>query len=448
VGDVTARDLPSVDRLLRDPRLETLPRALTLEAARDVLEQARRAMLDGGWPYAAADLPRLVAEQVQRATAPRLRPVLNGSGVVLHTNLGRAPLSSAALEAARDAAQGYSNLEYELEAGERGSRHTLVSDLLRRLTGAQDALVTNNNAAAVLLILSALGQGREAIISRGQLVEIGGGFRIPDVMRQSGTNLVEVGTTNRTYAADFEAAITERTGLLLRVHASNFLQLGFVHQPPLEELVEVGNRHDLLVVDDLGSGSLLDTAQFGLTSEPMVQSSVAAGCALVAFSGDKLLGGPQAGIIVGRASEIATLRRHPLMRAIRPDKLTLAALGATLVHYLRGEAASEVPVWRMIAAPLGALEGRARSLASMLGGTVLETRSAIGGGSLPGQTQPSWAMTFETPAPDHLAAVFRRADPPVISRIDNGRVLVDLRAILPEQDAILQASLRQGLTPA
>ena len=310
VAELSARDLPGVDRLLRDPRLRGLPHELALQAARDVLENARRAMLDGGWPHTLADLPRLVEERIQDATAPRLKPVLNASGVVIHTNLGRAPLSQAALAAAREAAEGYSNLEYDLEAGERGSRHTLVTDLLRRLTGAEDALVANNNAAAVLLILSALGQGREAIISRGQLVEIGGGFRIPDVMRQSGTTLVEVGTTNRTYAADFEAAITDRTALLLRVHASNFVQVGFVHQPSLEELVEVGNRHGLPVVDDLGSGSLLDTSEFGLAREPMVQASVVAGTTLVAFSGDKLLGGPQAGIIVGRAE-----RSRPLETA-------------------------------------------------------------------------------------------------------------------------------------
>src|SRR6266702_4187569 len=230
---MSARDLPSVDRLLRDPLLVSLPRELALQAARDVLEDARRATLDGGWTFALADLPRLVEQRVREASQPRLRPVLNASGVIIHTNLGRAPLSPAALAAAHDAAQGYSNLEYDLDQGERGSRHSLVTDLLKRLTGAEDAIVTNNNAAAVLLILSALGQGREAIISRGQLVEIGGGFRIPDVMRQSGVSLVEVGTTNRTYAADFESAVTERTALLLRVHASNFLQVGFVHQPAL-----------------------------------------------------------------------------------------------------------------------------------------------------------------------------------------------------------------------
>jgi len=320
------RDLPSVDRLLRDPRLAQLPRGLALQAGRDVLDEARHAALNGAWVQSADDLPRLVQQRVQRLTAPQLRPVLNATGVVIHTNLGRAPLSRAALEAAQAAALGYSNLEYDLEAGERGSRHTLVTDLLRRLTGAEDALVTNNNAAAVLLILSALGQGSEAIISRGQLVEIGGGFRIPDVMRQSGVKLVEVGTTNRTYAADFEAAITDHTGLLLRVHASNFQQIGFVHQPSLQELVDVGRRYQRVVADDLGSGSLLDTSRFGLAKEPMVQASVAAGVTLVAFSGDKLLGGPQAGIVVGRSDQIAGLRRLPLMRAIRPDKLTLAAL--------------------------------------------------------------------------------------------------------------------------
>ena len=446
MGQVSPRDLPSVDRLLRDPRLEHLPRDLALQAARDVLDEARRASRDGGWTFTLDDLPRLVEQRVREATEPRLRPVLNASGVVIHTNLGRAPLSQAALNAARDAAQGYSNLEYDLDRGERGSRHNLVTDLLRRLTGAEDAIVANNNAAAVLLILSALAQGREAIISRGQLVEIGGGFRIPDVMRQSGVTLVEVGTTNRTYADDYEAAITERTALLLRVHASNFLQVGFIHQPTLEELVEVGGRHQLAVVDDLGSGSLLDTARYGLAREPMVQASVAAGVSLVAFSGDKLLGGPQAGIIVGHAVEIARLRKHALMRAIRPDKLTLAALGATLVHYLRGEAEREVPVWRMVSAPCEALGQRARRLAARIGGSAsaVESRSAIGGGSLPGQTQPSWAVSLQTDSPDRLAAALRRADPPVVSRIEDDHVLLDLRAILSEQDEMLAEAVSRA----
>ena len=438
---VQPRDLPSIDRLLRDPRLACLPRDLALQAAREVLDEARLATRNGGWPYAVDDLPALVEARVAQATRPRLRPVLNASGVIIHTNLGRAPLSRAALEAAEHAGRGYSNLEYDLDKGERGSRHNLVTDLLRRLTGAEDALVTNNNAAAMLLILSALGQGREAIISRGQLVEIGGGFRIPDVMRQSGVSLIEVGTTNRTYASDYESALTPLTALLLRVHASNFLQVGFVHQPALEELVAVGSEHDLPVVDDLGSGSLLDTARFGLAREPMVQDSVAAGMTLVAFSGDKLLGGPQAGIVVGRAGEVSRLRRHPLMRAIRPDKLTLAALGATLLHYVRGEAEREVPVWRMIAASPETLRDRAESVAARLGGRAVETRSAVGGGSLPGQTQPSWAVALDRAPADSVAARLRRANPPVISRIDADRVLLDLRAILPEQDGQLEQAV-------
>lgn len=443
MASLTPRDLPSVDRLLREPALAALPHDLALHAARDVLDEARAATHNGGWPYRLEDLPRLIQDRVRDASQPPLRPVLNASGVIIHTNLGRAPLSQAALRAGAEASEGYSNLEYDLARGQRGSRHNLVTDLLRRLTGAEDALVTNNNAAAVLLILSALGQGREAIISRGQLVEIGGGFRIPDVMRQSGVNLVEVGTTNRTYAADFQNAITPETALLLRVHSSNFVQVGFVHQPELEDLVEVGRKHELPVVDDLGSGSLLDTARFGLATEPMVQTSVAAGMSLVAFSGDKLLGGPQAGIIVGRSSLIAQLRRHPLMRAIRPDKLTLAALGATLVHYVRGEAEREVPVWRMISTTSEALRARAEALAQSLGGSSLETRSAIGGGSMPGQSQPSWAVALPTQSADELAAQLRRANPPVIARIQDDRVLLDLRAVLPEQDGLLERAVRQ-----
>ncbi len=445
MATLTPRELPSVDRLLRDPRLALLPHAVAVQAARDVLDEARQAVANGGWAYGLSDLPRLVEERVQRATTPPLRQVINATGVVIHTNLGRSPLSRAAVKAMEDAALGYSNLEYDLEIGDRGSRHNLVTDLLRRLTGAEDALVTNNNAAAVLLILSTLAQGHEAIISRGQLVEIGGGFRIPDVMRQSGADLVEVGTTNRTYAADFEAAITANTAILLRVHASNFLQIGFIHQPSLEELVAVATAHNVVLVDDLGSGSLLDTTRFGLAREPMVQSSVGAGAALVAFSGDKLLGGPQAGIIVGRSAEVSRLRRHPLMRAIRPDKLTLAALGATLAHYVRDEAEAEVPVWRMISAPAAGLHKRAEVLARHLDGHVVETRSAVGGGSLPGQTQPSWAVAFDHVIPDALAAALRGVDPPVIARITDDRLLVDLRAILPEQDATLEAALQQVL---
>ena len=438
---LSPRELPSIDRLLQDPTLRALPRQLVVQVAREVLDDARRGLRDGGWPHDLGDLPALVAERVERAITPPLRSVINATGVVIHTNLGRAPLSAAALAAAQATAAGYANLEYDLEAGERGSRHELVSDLLRRLTGAEAALVVNNNAAAVLLVLSALGQGKEAIISRGQLVEIGGGFRIPDVMRQSGVNLVEVGTTNRTYAADYAAAIGERTALVLRVHTSNFLLVGFTHAPELSELVQVAEARGLPVVDDLGSGSLLDTAAYGLAKEPMVQESVAAGAGLVTFSGDKLLGGPQAGVIVGRASLVSTLKKHPLTRAVRPDKLTLAALGATLVHYVRGEAEREVPVWRMLGATLEILEQRAAVLAGAVGGVVVETRSAVGGGSLPGQTQPSKAVALDSSEPDRLAANLRSADPPVVGRIEDGRLLLDLRTVLPELDATLREAV-------
>jgi L-seryl-tRNA(Ser) seleniumtransferase len=442
VVGLTPRELPSIDRLLQDPLLRDLPRELTLGAAREVLEHARSAALDGGWRHTLADLPALVAQLVEQATRQALQPVINATGVVIHTNLGRAPLSASAIEAARKAAEGYSNLEYDLDAGDRGSRHALVTDLLRRLTGAEDALVTNNNAAAVLLILSALTQGRQAIISRGQLIEIGGGFRIPDVMRQSGVELVEVGTTNRTYAADYAAAITDHTALLLRIHASNFQQVGFVHQPTLIELVEVAHTHQLPLVDDLGSGTLIDTSRFGLAREPMVQDSVAAGTDLVCFSGDKLLGGPQAGIIVGHGSLVAALRKHPLMRAIRPDKLTLASLGATLVHYIKGEAEREVPVWRMLAASTDSLQMRARAVAGHLAAEIVQTRSAVGGGSLPGQTQASWAVALRADNADGLAAALRRASPPVISRIEERQVLLDLRTVLPEQDTTLERAVR------
>lgn len=441
---LSPRELPSVDRLLQDPLLRDLPHELALGAAREVLDEARRAVRNGGWAHTIEDLPTLVAKRVGDVTLPKLRAVINATGVVIHTNLGRAPLSGAAIEAARQAAEGYTNLEYDLEAGERGSRHSLVSDLLRRLTGAEDALVTNNNAAAVLLILSALARGKEAVISRGQLVEIGGGFRIPDVMLQSGVSLVEVGTTNRTYASDYAAAVSERTALFLRVHASNFAQVGFVHQPTLAELVETAQQRGLKVVDDLGSGTLLDTSRCGLAREPMVQDSVEVGVDAICFSGDKLLGGPQAGIIVGRADAIGALRKHPLMRAIRPDKVTLAALGATLAHYLKGEAEREVPVWRMLAAPAGELEQRARALSHKLSGEAVATRSTIGGGSLPGQTQPSWAVALSGKA-DAVAAALRKAQPPVIGRIDSDQVLLDLRTVLPEQDALLEEAVRGTL---
>lgn len=437
------RQLPSVDRLLNAPRLRELAAAhghdLVVDAVRATLDEARQRILGGDTFPDTTTLIDAAAQKVQALIQPTLRPVINATGVIIHTNLGRAPLSEAALQAMREVGTGYSNLEYDLEAGRRGSRYVHATELLQRLTGAEAALVVNNNAAATLLILSVLARGREVIISRGQLVEIGGGFRIPEVMAQSGARLVEVGTTNKTYIEDYARAITENTALLMRVHTSNFRIVGFTHQASLEELVALGHEHGLPVLDDLGSGSLLDTTAFGLAPEPMVQASIQAGADLVCFSGDKLLGGPQAGIIVGRAELVERIKRFPLTRALRVDKVTLAGLQATLLAYLRGTATEEIPVWRMIAAPVEALEQRARAWAETLGAhgipaEVVEGHSAVGGGSLPGETLPTRLLALSVASPNALAARLRAADPPVIARIERERLLLDPRTVLPEQD--------------
>ncbi|MHB1161904.1 MAG: L-seryl-tRNA(Sec) selenium transferase, partial [Chloroflexota bacterium] len=442
------RQLPSVDRLLKERRAEDLaeryPRDQVVQALRESLEEARAGIRAGGGEV--PDPALLVEEaghRLERAFRPSLRPVINATGVIIHTNLGRAPLSEEAQRAVLQVAGGYSNLEYRLEEGARGSRHEHVSDLLRRITGAEDAIAVNNNASAVLLILSAFAQGREVIVSRGQAVEIGGGFRIPDVLRQSGAKLVEVGTTNRTYLRDYEDAITPETALLLHVHPSNFRVEGFVHSTPIEELVDLGRRRGIPVADDLGSGSFLDTAEYGLQHEPMVQERLAAGVDLVSFSGDKLLGGPQAGLIAGKAPLVETLRRHPLARAIRVDKMTIAALVATLSHYLMGEATGKVPVWRMIAMRVEEIEGRAARLARRLrqaglAAELIAGLSTVGGGSLPGETLPTKLIAVapdpEGPQATELAARLRRMDPPLVARIDRDLLLLDLRTVRPEQD--------------
>jgi L-seryl-tRNA(Ser) seleniumtransferase len=450
--------LPSVDRLLREPRVERLTeqysRPQVVDVIRGLLHECRERLRRDGELSAPqpAELVDELAGRLENAARPTLRRVINATGVIIHTNLGRAPLTDAALAAIEAIGRGYSNVEYELEAGERGSRHDHLRTALNRLTGADDGLVVNNNASAVLLVLTALAAGREVVISRGQLVEIGGGFRIPDVLLQSGARLVEVGTTNRTYAADYERAIGPETGVLLRVHTSNFRVVGFAQQAEIGELAGLAHSRGLLLVDDVGSGSLLDSSQFGLMREPMVQDSVAAGADLVCFSGDKLLGGPQCGVVVGRAELIERLRRHPLTRAMRPDKLTLAALGATLDHYLNGEALSRVPVWRMLAMRPSEIERRARALAERLGARglgfdVVDGASAIGGGSLPGETLPTrlLAITAED-SPDHLAARLRAADLPLIGRIERDRFVLDLRTVLPEEDELLGEILEKELT--
>jgi L-seryl-tRNA(Ser) seleniumtransferase len=407
------RDLPSVDELARssdDP--------LAVDAARAVIARARETIQRGGDP---GDLSVLLREELDGTRRPALRRVLNATGVIVHTNLGRAPLAAAALERAVEATRGYSNLEYDLDEGRRGSRQDHVTGILRRLTGAQAAIVVNNNAGALLLALAALAEGRDVIVSRGELIEIGDGFRIPDVLTRSGARLVEVGTTNRTRAADYQHAIDERTALLLRVHQSNFRVVGFAEQPSLGELATVARSASLPLLDDLGSGALLD-----LSDEPTARASLAAGADLVCFSGDKLLGGPQAGIVAGRADLVERLRRHPLHRALRIDKLSLAALEGTLLLYLDPERAlAEVPVLRMLREPAEIVRARAERLAAAVGGEVEETVARVGGGALPLHELPSFACAVE----ESLAAPLRTNEPAVVGIVRDGRLLLDCRTL-------------------
>ncbi|HEU0245832.1 MAG TPA: L-seryl-tRNA(Sec) selenium transferase [Gaiellaceae bacterium] len=411
------RDLPSVDELLRDERLAAEPHELAVAAARVALERAREDIRAGGNP---GDVVEMTVSELARARRPSLRRVLNATGVLVHTNLGRAPLAESALERVVEVGGGYANLEYDLELGERGSRQDHLGPLLGRLTGAEAALVVNNNAAAVLLALAALAEGREVVVSRGELIEIGDGFRIPDVLARSGARLVEVGTTNRTRAADYERAIGEDTALLLRVHQSNFRVLGFTERPPLSELAQIAKRAALPLVDDLGSGAL---AAFG--DEPTPAESVRAGADLVCFSGDKLLGGPQAGVVVGRADLVEKLRRHPLQRALRADKLTLAALEGTLALALDLETRHGIPVLRMLHEPIEAVRARAERLAGLVGGEVEETVARVGGGALPLAELPSAACAVE----EELAEALRLGEPPVIAVVRDGRTLLDCRTL-------------------
>ena len=438
---MSLRDLPAVHVVVaaaarQAPEIATV---LLTQAARAVLAECRAAVHDGAAVPALAAIVERVLEHIATEQMPSLRPVINASGVIIQTNLGRAPLSVAARRAMSAIAAGYSNLEYDLEAGERGSRSVHSAAQWTRLTGAEAALVVNNAAAALLLTLSGLAVGREVLVSRGQAVEIGGGFRIPDVLRQSGCTLVDVGTTNRTYAADYTAAITPNTAAIVRVHSSNFRLIGFVHEPTLGELATVAQAANIVLIDDLGSGALLDTAQYGLAPEPTVQESLAAGADVVIFSGDKLLGGPQAGIILGKQTTINTLAKHPLLRALRVDKITLAGLAATLQAYERGTATSDIPVWQMISASVASLRMRAERIVAALPDppSIVASESTVGGGSLPGATLPSVALAFDVAHPDQFAADLRRGDPPIISRINAGRVLLDLRSVLPEQDETL-----------
>ncbi|MDQ3425417.1 MAG: L-seryl-tRNA(Sec) selenium transferase [Actinomycetota bacterium] len=420
-GPRSLRDLPSVDRLLADERLADEPQDLVLGAARSVLERAREEIRVGREPSPLVDA---VLEELARERRPSLRRVLNATGVLVHTNLGRAPLADAALARVAEVGSGYSNLEYDLERGQRGSRQDHLRSLLRRLTGAEAALVVNNNAAAVLLALAALAEGREVVVSRGELIEIGDGFRIPDVLARSGARLVEVGTTNRTRASDYERAIGPETAILLRVHQSNFRVVGFSEQPRLDELAELARKHDVPLVDDLGSGALV-----AVGDETTPAESLRAGADLVCFSGDKLLGGPQAGIVVGRTKLVERLRRHPLQRALRADKLTLAALEGTLSLALSPETRDRIPVLRMLHEPVEQVRARAERLAELVGGEVEETVARVGGGALPLAELQSAACAVE----EELAEPLRLGNPPVIAVVRDGRTLLDCRALSDDE---------------
>jgi L-seryl-tRNA(Ser) seleniumtransferase len=438
------RRLPKVDEVLASPALrgllERAPRWAVVTAVRDEIERLRAEIVAERSTAVDVDAGK-VAREVDELLEPSLQPVLNATGVVLHTNLGRAPLAEHAVARVAAVARGYANLEYRLDARRRGSRHEHVAELLATLTGAEDALVVNNCAAAVLLALSQLAAGRGVVVSRGELVEIGGSFRVPDVMRASGARLVEVGTTNRTHARDYEAAIGDDTALLLKVHRSNFAIVGFTTEVDVRELAELAHRKNLVAMVDLGSGALTDLRALGLGgSEPTVPEIVKAGVDLVTFSGDKLLGGPQAGIVVGKRAIITAMRAHPLLRAVRPDKMTLAALEATLELYRDGRA-SEVPAVAMLATPEPTLEARAQRLsaacqeaAPALQFTPVRVRSAVGGGALPTVEPWSWAVAATArdaggPSADALDARLRRGTPPVVARIAEDRLLLDVRTL-------------------
>lgn len=448
------RRLPAVDRLLRRPALASLlqscPRQVVTGAARAVLGELRRELASGRRQEAPplATIEAMVEGRVRQLVQPGLRRVINATGIVLHTNLGRAVLGSAAHEALALAAAGYTNLELDLATGERGSRQEHVARLLTWLTGAEAALVVNNNAAAVLLALHTLARGREVVVSRGQLVEIGGSFRIPEIMAASGARLVEVGTTNKTYLRDYEQAVSAETALLLRVHPSNFRLVGFTHEVGTAELVALGRRLGLPVMEDLGSGLLFDLGVPALAAEPVVCSSLAAGADIVTFSGDKLLGGPQAGIILGRERFLAPMRRNPLARALRPDKLSLAALEGTLRVYLDPEAAKrELPVLAALLLPPEELEARARRLCALVsraahGRAAVRVRaghSEAGGGALPGVTLPTFLVEIRPQglSVETLAARLRRSEPPLIARRLKGALALDVRTLLEGEEALV-----------
>jgi len=458
------RRLPKVDELLRHPGvaplLEEHPRTVVLDSLREAIDSARaRLLASADADYDEAELLQDVRARVALKGRRSLRAVINATGIVVHTNLGRSILSEAATAAVAEVASSYSTLEYDVATGERGSRHVHCEELLCRLTGAEAAMAVNNNAAAVMIALSALARGREAVVSRGQLVEIGGSFRIPDIMRESGATMVEVGTTNKTHLRDYENAVNERTGVLLKVHSSNFRVVGFTQEVGLDELVPLGRAHGVPVFEDQGSGVLVDLRPFGLPYEPTVGESIAAGADLVSCSGDKLLGGPQAGILVGRADIIARLKKHPMARALRLDKMTLAALEVTLRTYLDPDRAlAEIPTLRMITAPAAEVAERAEALARELRAAcgdaasidVAPEVSRAGGGALPLADIPTTVVRVApaSTSPVELEERLRLGEPALIARIKDDRLLIDPRTLLVRDEPVVVARIAGALSGA
>jgi|SRR5580700_403693 L-seryl-tRNA(Ser) seleniumtransferase len=439
--------IPAMHRVLADERIlpyeGLLGRNLVRQAADEVFGRVRASNGETAYDAIVDD----VAARLEAARRATLLPVINATGIILHTNLGRAPLAAEALGAVGELTRGYSNLEYDLDSGKRGSRYERVSNILTDVTGAEDSLVVNNCAAAVLLVLDTFAKGREVIVARSQLVEIGGGFRIPDVLERSGARLVEVGTTNRVNVEDFERALSPRTALLLRTHTSNYRIEGFTHDASPRELADLGRRAGVPVVEDLGGGALVDLAEYGVAHERTVQESLSDGIGLVTFSGDKLLGGPQAGIITGTAQLVAPLKNNPLLRALRVGKMTLAALDATLQCYRGGGKGERLPVYQMLAATIAELRARANAYVEALTGvTVVESVAYAGGGALAQERIPSVAVAIEVEKPDRLASQLRAGAPPIVARVEDGRLLLDLRTIAPEEDATVIDRCRSCLT--
>ena len=451
------RHLPSVDRLLSEERIsqlrETYPHALVTELVRQSLEQCRISIAHGNPCPSVDHIVESICARVHTLTQPSLRPIINATGVIIHTNLGRAPLSKEAIAAMKTISPGYCNLEFDLGRGRRGSRTDNVESLLCELTGAEAALVVNNNASAVLLALIALTRRKEVIVSRGQLVEIGGSFRMPEVMETSGAILHEVGTTNKTHLRDYANAINENTGAVLRVHQSNYRIVGFFEEPSLAELVELADKHNLPVIDDLGSGALVDLKEYGLETEPTVQESIKAGAEVACFSGDKLIGGPQAGIIVGKARTIEKIRKNPLARAFRIGKMTIAGMEATLRLFLTPERLNDShPTYKMLSINVKELEKRARKIEKNLSdlGTqvkVIDGVSQVGSGSVPTETVPTKLLSVTTTIPSsaHLARELRNSNPPIFARVQKEAVLFDLRTIQPNEDSIVRDALAKIL---